>query len=189
MGAFLETADRVTQHINPDLQRLGVVVNNVRPTAEDEGFVAMYTQQFGGEVLAVIPQRTAIKEAARLATPIEFFPGAPPDAKRSYREIAARVLDHLGVKRRARPCGDAGADHRRHGAGRWLGDRRGWSDRAGEWAPLRPAPGVVRPPALCRTTGRRPSGRVDAQAAPPVLRRRRPRTSARRDHGAGSPDG
>ena len=102
MGAFLETADRVTQHINPDLQRLGVVVNNVRPTAEDEGFVAMYAQQFGAEVLAVIPQRTAIKEAARLATPIEFFAGAPPDAKRSYREVAARVLDRLGVERRPR---------------------------------------------------------------------------------------
>jgi hypothetical protein len=68
----------------------------------------MYTQQFGGEVLAVIPQRTAIKEAARLATPIEFFAGAPPDAKRSYREVAARVLDHLGVKRRARPAVTSG---------------------------------------------------------------------------------
>ena len=64
----------------------------------------MYTQQFGGEILAVIPQRTAIKEAARLATPIEFFAGAPPDARRSYRDIAARVLTQLGVPRRARPA-------------------------------------------------------------------------------------
>ena len=103
MGAFLETADRVAEHINPDLRRLGVVVNNVRPTAEDEGFVSMYTQQFGGEILAVVPQRTAIKEAARVATPIEFFPGAPPDARRSYRDVAARVLAQLGVPRRARP--------------------------------------------------------------------------------------
>ncbi len=104
MGAFLDTAERVTQHINPDLRRLGVVVNNVRPTAEDEGFVSMYTQQFGNEILAVVPQRTAIKEAARLATPIEFFAGAPPDARRSYRDIAARVLTQLGVPRRARPA-------------------------------------------------------------------------------------
>ncbi len=103
MGAFLETADRVAQHINPDLRRLGVVVNNVRPTAEDEGFVSMYTQQFGDEILAVVPQRTAIKEAARVATPIEFFPAAPPDARRCYRDVAARVLTQLGVPRRARP--------------------------------------------------------------------------------------
>lgn len=104
MGAFLETADHVAHHINPDLRRLGVVVNNVRPTAEDEGFVGMYAQQFGREVLAVIPQRTGIKEAARLATPVEFFPGAPPDARRSYREVAARVLTALGVRKRARPA-------------------------------------------------------------------------------------
>lgn len=104
MGAFLETADRVAEHINPDLRRLGVIVNNVRPTAEDDGFVGMYRAQFGDEVLAVIPQRTAIKEAARLATPIEFFGAAPPDARRSYREVAAQLLGMLGIARRARPA-------------------------------------------------------------------------------------
>ena len=139
MGAFLETADRVTQHINPDLQRLGVVVNNARPTAEDEGFVAMYTQQFGGEVLAVIPQRTAIKEAARLATPIEFFAAAPPDAKRSYREVAARVLDHLGVKRRARPAVTSG---------------RAAAAATPVDAPRSPGAAVAKPPAHPRTAAR-----------------------------------
>jgi hypothetical protein len=64
MGAFLDTADPVAQNINPDLQRLGVVTSNVRPPAEDEGFVEMYRQRFPGEVLAVIPQRIAVKEAA-----------------------------------------------------------------------------------------------------------------------------
>ena len=51
MGAFLDTADQVAQNINPDLQRLGVVINNVRPTAEDEGFVQMYRRRFPSEVL------------------------------------------------------------------------------------------------------------------------------------------
>lgn len=99
---FLETADKVRQHLNPDLLRLGLVVNNVRPTVEDEGWVEGYRATFGSDVLAVVPQRNQIKVAQNYATAVEFYAGAPQDARTCYRELAAAVLTRLGVPHRAR---------------------------------------------------------------------------------------
>jgi chromosome partitioning protein len=99
---FLETAEKVRQHLNPDLQRFGLVVNNVRPTVEDEGWVDGYRDAFGADLLAVVPQRNQIKVAQNYATAVEFFAGAPADARTCYREIAASVLTRLGIEHRSR---------------------------------------------------------------------------------------
>jgi chromosome partitioning protein len=99
---FLETAERVRQHLNPDLQRFGIVVNNVRPTVEDEGWVDGYREAFGADVLAIVPQRNQIKVAQNYSTAVEFFAGAPQDARTCYREIGVAVLQRLGIEGRAR---------------------------------------------------------------------------------------
>ena len=102
LAELLETASVVAEHLNPGLRRLGIVVNNVRPTQVDASFVASYEEQFGGEVLARLPQRTQVKEAALVAVPIEFYGGAPSDVRAIYRDLASRVLTKLGVRRKAR---------------------------------------------------------------------------------------
>ena len=107
IAELLETAGVVSEHLNPGLRRLGIVVNNVRPTQVDASFVASYDERFGPDVLARLPQRTQVKEAALLATPIEFYGGAPSDVRAIYRDLALRVLTKLGVSRRARGSGAA----------------------------------------------------------------------------------
>lgn len=102
IAELLETASVVAEHLNPGLRRLGIVINNVRPTQVDASFVASYEERFGSEVLARLPQRTQVKEAALLATPIEFYGGAPSDVRAIYRDLGLRVLTKLGVPRRAR---------------------------------------------------------------------------------------
>ena len=102
MGRFIETAEKVRDQINPNLRRLGVVVNNVRPVAEDDGYVEMFRERFGSELLAVIPQRTATNEAISRAIPVEFYADAPPDVRGLYRDIAGILLQKLGVPRKSR---------------------------------------------------------------------------------------
>ena len=102
LAELLETASVVAEHLNPGLRRLGIVVNNVRPTQVDASFVASYEEQFAGEVMARLPQRTQVKEAALVAVPIEFYGGAPSDVRAIYRDLASRVLVKLGVRRKAR---------------------------------------------------------------------------------------
>jgi chromosome partitioning protein len=100
MGRFMETAEKVRAQINPNLRQLGVVVNNARPVAEDEGYVEMFRERFGTDLLAVVPQRTATNEAISRAIPVEFYADASPDVRGVYREIAGALLQKLGVPRR-----------------------------------------------------------------------------------------
>ncbi len=125
MGQFLDTADHVRTEINPGLTRLGVVINNVRATSGDEAFINMLQGEFLNEVLSVVPQRGAVRDASAEGVPVEFFPGARPELRRCYRELGATVLRRLGLRPRPRtePAGrgdrggGGGVAPRRTGAG------------------------------------------------------------------------
>jgi hypothetical protein len=131
LAELLETAAVVSEHLNPGLRRLGIVVNNVRPTQVDASFVASYEEQFAGEVMARLPQRTQVKEAALVATPIEFYGGAPSDVRAIYRDLASRVLVKLGVRRKARHAVGAGRASRTSRVAAATGDSGAGTDGLG----------------------------------------------------------
>jgi hypothetical protein len=99
---FLETAERVRQHLNPDLQRFGIVVNNVARRSRTRDGSTATARRSAPTCWRSSHSATRSRSHRTTPPPSSSFAGAPQDARTCYREIGVAVLQRLGIEGRAR---------------------------------------------------------------------------------------
>jgi len=91
---------QVKRHVNPDLEVLGIVINQLHPRKSMQGeFVRRIRKTYKDLVLdPPIYDRVAIEEGSPHHTPMEFYPGArigPRPAQDMYRELGRSFIARL----------------------------------------------------------------------------------------------